>query len=76
MNQKLSSEKLLLRGSEVAQTLGISRALAYRWMASGVLPTLRRGRCIRVPAEALQEWVAASTRPSDVSGRACASGVR
>ena len=74
MNQKLSSEKLLLRGSEVAQTLGISRALAYRWMASGVLPTLRRGRCIRVPAEALQEWVAASTRPSDaplrVGGRA------
>jgi len=66
LNQKHNSEKLLLRGSEVAQAFGISRALAYKWMASGILPTLRRGRCIRVPAGALQEWVAASTRPSDI----------
>ncbi len=52
---------LLLRGTEVAHVLGISRALAYRWMATGVLPTLKRGRCIRVPAAALDEWIAHNT---------------
>ncbi len=52
---------LLLRGTEVAHVLGISRALAYRWMATGILPTLKRGRCIRVPAAALDEWIARNT---------------
>lgn len=55
----------LLRGVEVAQALGISRALAYRWMASGVLPTLRRGRTIRVPKTALEAWISENTnRPA------------
>ncbi len=52
---------LLLRGTEVAHVLGISRALAYRWMATGILPTLKRGRCIRVPAAALDEWIVRNT---------------
>ena len=51
----------LLRGSEVAAALGISRAQAYKWMSSGVLPTLRRGRCIRVPKSALEEWISKNT---------------
>ena len=55
---------LLLRGVEVAEALGISRALAYRWMASGVLPTVRvpGSRSIRVPREALVKWVENQTR--------------
>jgi excisionase family DNA binding protein len=52
---------LLLRGTEVAHVLGISRALAYRWMATGILPTFKRGRCIRVPAAALDEWITRNT---------------
>jgi excisionase family DNA binding protein len=51
-----------LRGSKVAQALGVSRALAYKWMASGVLPTVRRGRVIRVPQAALQAWIAKNTK--------------
>ena len=36
MNQNVVERKaLLLRGPEVADALGISRALAYRWMATG-----------------------------------------
>ena len=52
----------LLRATEVAIALGVSRALAYKWMASGVLPTVRRGRCIRVPLSALEKWIATNTR--------------
>jgi excisionase family DNA binding protein len=61
--QRLTPDLLrLLRGSEVAQALGVSRALAYKWMASGVLPTVRRGRVIRVPQAALQAWIAKNTK--------------
>jgi excisionase family DNA binding protein len=56
-------EKLLLRGQEVAEALNISRALAYRWMAAGILPIVRvpGGRSIRVPQQALLKWIEAST---------------
>lgn len=60
------SAKLLLRGREVAQALSISRALAYQWMSSGILPTIRRGRIVRVPSDALAAWIASSVRPGDV----------
>jgi excisionase family DNA binding protein len=55
---------LLLRGVEVAEILGISRALAYRWMASGVLPTVRvpGSRSIRVPRDGLLEWIRQNTQ--------------
>lgn len=56
-----SQLRLLLRGSEVAVALGISRALAYRWMAGGVLPVVRRGRSVRVPREALHRWIQENT---------------
>ena len=58
---QLDRKPLLLRGSEVADALGISRALAYRWMASGILPTVRVSRSIRVPREELMRWISART---------------
>jgi len=53
------NERLLLKGTEVADSLGISRSLAYRWMAGGVLPVVRieGTRTLRVPAEGLRKWV-------------------
>jgi len=58
------TERLLVRGGEVAAALGISRALAFRWMAEGVLPVVRvRGaRTVRVPKAALDVWIATNTR--------------
>ena len=55
----LTPDQLLLRGGEVARILGISRALAFRWMQTGVLPTIRvaGARTVRVPREALLEWI-------------------
>jgi excisionase family DNA binding protein len=61
---------LLLTGNEVAAELGISRALAYRWMAKGVLPVVRvpGGRTVRVPRAALEAWIEQQTQPA--GGRA------
>jgi len=55
--------RLLLRGGEVAAMLGISRALAFKWMQEGVLPTVRitGARTVRVPRVALLEWIEQNT---------------
>jgi excisionase family DNA binding protein len=55
--------RLLLRGPEVADALGISRALAYRWMQTGVLPTVRVNGSVRVPQDDLSAWVKSRTTP-------------
>lgn len=58
------TKPLLLRGGEVAEALGISRALAYRWMATNILPVVRvsGSRSIRVPREALLKWIDGNTQ--------------
>jgi excisionase family DNA binding protein len=60
---RLDLEPLLLRGGEVAEILGCSRSLAFRWMAANVLPVVRvpGSRAVRVPKKALEEWVQAHT---------------
>ncbi len=50
-------EKLLLKPSEVAQILGIGRSLIYELIARREIPSIRLGRCIRVPSESLQRWL-------------------
>jgi excisionase family DNA binding protein len=60
--QMKRNDRLFLRAIEVAEELGISRALAYRWMSEGTLPTVRVGGTVRVPLDALLEWVKANTR--------------
>ena len=61
MNSQLNTERLLLRVPEVADCLSVSRALAYRWVRDGVLPTVRVGGSTRVPKDALLRWVQANT---------------
>lgn len=65
-----TKDKLLLSAPEVAATLNISRALAYRWMQDGTLPVLRApaGRVVRVPRVALEHWIAENTRNAQVGG--------
>jgi excisionase family DNA binding protein len=57
-------EPLLLRGAEVAQVIGCSRAMAYLLMKRGDIPVIRmpRGKSVRVPREALVEWIKEHTR--------------
>lgn len=59
----IPESRLLLRGTEVAELLGICKAMAYRMMANGTLPTVRFGeKAIRVPRSALQEWIRINTK--------------
>ena len=51
-------DALLLKVSEAAQLLRISRNLAYELVAKGELPSVRLGRVIRVPRFGLEAWIA------------------
>ncbi len=51
-------DKLLLKPTEVADVLRIGRSLVYGLLATGELPSIRVGRCIRVPAASLERWLA------------------
>lgn len=53
-----TNERLLLTVEEAARRLGIGRTLAWQLVRQGELPVVRLGRCVRVPYQALQEWIA------------------
>jgi excisionase family DNA binding protein len=59
------SEKLLLKADEVARRLSLGRATVYLMMASGELPTFRKGRAVRVPARALEQWIERNTHSAE-----------
>ena len=61
MNITRTEETLLLKAGEVAKLLNISRGLAYRWMREGILPTVRSGKVVRVPAAKLPKWIEQNT---------------
>jgi excisionase family DNA binding protein len=50
--------KLLLTPEEAAQALGIGRSHVYELLRRGQLKSVRIGACRRVPAAALDEFVA------------------
>ena len=60
-NELDSTDKLLLKADEVARRLSLGRATVYLMMASGELPLFRKGRAVRVPARALEQWIERQT---------------
>lgn len=50
-------EKLLLTPQEAAELLGIGRSKVYELMASGVLRSVKVGRCRRIPRKAIDDFV-------------------
>ena len=70
---QLPHEKLYLSAPEVAALLNISRALVYRWMQDGTLPVLRApgGRVVRVPRQALEQWLDTHTAYRQLSLGGC-----
>lgn len=50
-------ERLLLTVEEAARRLGIGRTLAWRLIQERQLPSVRVGRCVRVPVRELEAWV-------------------
>jgi excisionase family DNA binding protein len=51
------NERLLLKVDEVAEMLGLGRSKTYELVATGVLPAVRLGRSVRVPAKGLRQWL-------------------
>jgi excisionase family DNA binding protein len=49
-------EKLFAKPREAAEALGIGRSKTYALIASGVLPSVRIGKSVRVPIAALRQW--------------------
>ena len=64
-----SEQKVLLDSRDVARLLGLGRTKVFEMMARSELPVIRIGRCVRVPREALMEWISDETRlPGRASG--------
>jgi excisionase family DNA binding protein len=49
----IASKPLLLRGTEVAELLGVSRAKAYQLMKQRQIPVVTFGKSVRCPRESL-----------------------
>lgn len=49
--------RILLKPREVCQLTGLGKSMVYELMAAGVIPCVRIGRCVRVPADRLGEWI-------------------
>jgi len=50
-------DKLLLTPREAAEVLGIGRSKLYELLQAGQIPSVRIGKCRRIPATALRELV-------------------
>jgi len=59
-------ETQLMKPNDVARKLQVSRALAYRLMAEGDIPSVRFGRTVRIKEEDLLRWI--ETHTSNKSG--------
>jgi excisionase family DNA binding protein len=49
--------KLLLTPDEAARMIGVGRTKMYALLASGIVPSVRIGKALRVPVTELQEWI-------------------
>lgn len=58
-------EKLLLRPKKAFELLDIGRSTGYAMIASGELPSVRIGRAVRVPVDALKQWIERQTNKDD-----------
>jgi excisionase family DNA binding protein len=52
-----AGDSVLLRPTEVASQLGISRSKVFELLASRELPSMHIGRSTRVPRKQLDEWI-------------------
>jgi len=50
-------EKLLLKPAEVSELTGMGKSKTYELIAAGVIPSVRIGKSVRVPADRLRRWI-------------------
>jgi excisionase family DNA binding protein len=60
------TDPLLLRPTEAARLLGISRSKLYELLAADEIPAIHIGRSVRIPLAQLRDWIDAKlmTQPS------------
>jgi excisionase family DNA binding protein len=63
-------EKLLLTPREAADVLGIGRTKFYELLQAGQIPSVRIGKCRRIPATALRELVGRLSCDADAAATA------
>ena len=69
MNEKtnqISNESKLLRATEVAQILNVSRAFAYRLMQRGMIRTVAIAKSRRVRPADLQDFINKNLSPDGI----------
>ena len=59
-----SDREWLLTVKQVAERLGLREGTIRAWLTQGRLPKVRCGRAIRVPAEAVEDFVSRNTVPA------------
>jgi excisionase family DNA binding protein len=57
----MGQSRELLRASDLTALLGVSRSRVYQLIAEGAIPSVRRGRAIRIPRAAWERWLSAQT---------------
>ena len=57
MNETRTPIRLLLSPQEAARALGVSERTLWSLKASGEIPHVRLGRCVRYPVADLQRWI-------------------
>lgn len=54
-------QKELLSLQEARELIGVSRTTIYQMAKQGQIPTLKIGKCIKVPRKKLDEWIEEKT---------------
>jgi excisionase family DNA binding protein len=63
----MSEDPILYRVDAAAALLSVSRSKAYELIAKGVIPSIRLGATIRVPAAALRAMIEEQQQPQEGS---------
>ncbi len=67
-------DRLAYKVSEVAESLGISRARAYELVKAGEIPSVRLGGRVLVPADGLRRMLSGLPSDGDESKELAVSG--
>lgn len=61
----------LLNARQVSQRLGVRLHRSYQLIRTGVIPSVRIGRQVRVDRDKLEEWIASggTSMPAETGGR-------
>jgi excisionase family DNA binding protein len=60
--ERAGPDPALLRVDEAARYLALGRTKTYELVAQGVIPSIRLGRVVRIPREALRAWIEREVR--------------